>query len=133
MLVFSINKLLNGKYKVFSVVFISIVFSLLHFVFYHYLALSTHRGILTILTLINLFIFGLVRNITISYFGHLYYAWSIHIGWNLIFLSSFVTEPVSEANKFNMYVGSYLTLLLTILLFSFIMFAIKYKAKKKNA
>jgi hypothetical protein len=88
---------------------LAVGFSIIHFVFY--LWIFDDRGVLTVLTLVNLFLIGFIRNSLILFTGHIAFSWALHFGWIAVMFGSYhafldgtrVPEPV----RFNTYVGSW--------------------------
>jgi hypothetical protein len=87
----------------------ALAFSLLHLAFYAVVA-EWNRGPLAAITLANLFLAGVIRNNFILYLDNVSAAWAVHCGWNLVFLGPFVLSPLNEPARFNLYLGSPLTL-----------------------
>ncbi|MBN2353107.1 MAG: CPBP family intramembrane metalloprotease [Spirochaetales bacterium] len=87
----------------------ALAFSLLHLAFYAAVA-GENRGPLTPVTLASLFLAGLIRNNFILYQRSVWAAWAVHIGWNAVFLGPFVLDAMNEPTRFNIFLGSYLTL-----------------------
>jgi hypothetical protein len=98
---------------------LAVVFSLIHYIFYRWI--FADKGILSISTLITLFLVGIVRNSLIIHSGHIGYSWALHFGWIAIMFGSshtylktnmYVTEP----ERFNLYLGSPEMLIISIVM-----------------
>lgn len=112
---FMLNKLKLFLNKFFNIsecvliVIVSIFFSLIHFVmFFRWSQMSCLIGFMT---LINLFLFGLIRNHLILKYKNIFYSLALHLGWNYAFLGgTFMKIPMfvrlREHEMFNLYVGS---------------------------
>ncbi len=95
---------------------LSIVFSIIHFVFYKWIFLET--GIIEIKTLVVLMLIGIIRNNLIITFKHIGYAWALHFGWMAIMFGSnhYWLESkklLSQVERFNVFIGSLEMLALT--------------------
>ena len=114
--------LLINRYKFSSLlasVFLALAFSVIHYVFYRWVFLDT--GIIKPLTLIVLFLVGFVRNNLIIIYRHIGFSWALHFGWVAVMLGSYPywsesMEGLSEPEKFNMFLGSYEMLAISIVL-----------------
>ena len=98
---------------------VAVGFALLHFVFYRWI--FADRGVLSISTLITLFLVNFVRNSLILHTGHIGYSWALHFGWIAIMFGSRHTYIstnmyVSELESFNTYLGSKEMLVISIVL-----------------
>jgi len=98
---------------------LAVGFSLIHFVFYRWI--FEDKATIQLLTLINLFLVGFVRNNLILRSGHIGYSWALHAGWIVIMLGSEHVYPdnhtrLDEAELFNLYLGSKEMLIVAILL-----------------
>jgi len=101
---------------------LAVVFSLIHYIFYKWIA--SESGILGISTLITLFLVGFVRNSLIIQSGHIGYSWALHFGWIAIMFGSGHTYMdshmyFSEPDRFNLYLGSIEMLIISIILAGF--------------
>ncbi len=68
---------------------VAFVFALLHAGFYTLRpAQDWNYGILSPVTLLSIFLVGLIRNNFILGYGNIAYAWAVHLGWNLVFIDS---------------------------------------------
>lgn len=79
------------------------------------------RGILTLSTLVTLFAIGVLRNNLILTTGHIGYTWALHFSWIVVMfggthlhLENF-TE-LTEAERFNLYLGSTWMLIIAVVL-----------------
>ncbi|MBN2531289.1 MAG: hypothetical protein JXB88_00280 [Spirochaetales bacterium] len=116
LLLLSLKRSFHKKYLLIISILIALLFSVLHLLFYQVCA-EPNRGILTFLTLCNLFLFRLITNTLIIYTDHIFYAWAIHFGWNIIFLGNFIQANLNEPALFNTFIGTiHLTFYLIILL-----------------
>lgn len=105
----AISKLLRRAPTIAIAVLVAGVFSVLHYVFYAYAVQGWNRGILSVASLVSLFIAGVIRNHLILSTGHIGYAWALHLGWNAVFMGGvFVGRRVvlNEPDCFNLFLGS---------------------------
>ena len=98
---------------------LAVLFSLIHYIFYKWIA--SESGILSISTLITLFLVGFVRNSLIILSGHIGYSWALHFGWIAIMFGSSHTSVdstmyFSEPASFNLYLGSTEMLIISVML-----------------
>lgn len=94
-------------------------FALLHFVFYRWI--FADRGVLSITTMLTLFLVNFVRNSLILHTGHIGYSWALHFGWIAIMFGcrhTYISTNmyVTELESFNTYLGSTEMLVLSIVL-----------------
>ncbi len=118
LLLLSLKRIFKNKYSLTMAISIALVFAILHLFFYKYIVIGLNRGNLSFLTISNLFLVGLIRNILILYFDHILYAWAIHLGWNTIFFTNLSILKFSEPVLFNTFLGTLhmLFFLITVLL-----------------
>jgi hypothetical protein len=88
---------------------LAVIFALVHYIFYRWL--FKDNGIIGLAALLTLFFIGIVRNNLILITGHIGYSWALHCGWMVIMFGCFhyykFTEvPLSEYERFNLYLGS---------------------------
>lgn len=133
LLFFCIKKL--KTHHLFISAAVAVIFSGIHFVFYKWIFLQS--GIIEPLTLTTLFMVGFMRNNLIITFGHIAYSWAFHFGWMAVMFGSYhyytISEKgLSEPERFNMYLGSYEMLIISILLagVSVWLYLRKYNAQK---
>ncbi len=89
----------GGKLRdIYISLILATAFSLLHFLFYGWIA--SERGAISILALTSLFMVGVIRNNLILTTGHIGYSWAVHFGFVFVMLGSpktwggrFLTEP----------------------------------------
>jgi len=98
---------------------LAIFFSIVHFVFYKWI--FDDKGIISITTLVTLFLVGYVRNYLIITTKHIGYSWALHFGWMVIMFGCNHTQlntiiELSESVRFNMYLGSIEMLFVSIVL-----------------
>lgn len=101
---------------------LALFFSIIHYIFFKWIAADS--GVLSITTLISLFLVGFVRNSLIIQTGHIGYSWGLHFGWVAIMFGSSHTYLntnmyVAEPDSFNMYLGSTEMLIISLLLAGF--------------
>ena len=94
---------------IFASIGLAVIFSLIHFVFYKWI--FNDKGILSVSTLITLFLVGFVRNSLILQTGHIGYSWALHFGWMVVMFGSKHVDlnsnlRVTEPERFNLYLGS---------------------------
>lgn len=113
-------------------ILVAFVFSILHYIFYRWVFLDS--GILTPITLSSLLAVGIIRNNLILGTGHIGYSWALHAGWIFVMFGFIHTDILNdhilnESERFNLYLGAYPTLLITIglALMSFIIYFNKIK------
>ena len=99
-------------------VLVAVAFSILHYVFYRWI--FQDKGILTIASLFSLVALGVIRNNLILGTGHIGYSWAIHAGWvaamfGLTHVNSINTLDVTESDRFNLYLGSGVTMLILLI------------------
>lgn len=99
-----------------SCILLAVLFALVHFVFYKWI--FNDRGTITLLTLTTLFMIGFFRNSLILATGHIGYSWAFHFGWMAVMFGSMHVysasgERVTELDRFNFYLGSFIMLLLS--------------------
>jgi hypothetical protein len=96
------------------------IFTIIHFIFFKWIFIPPNRGLLTLFTLANLLLIGVVRNNTILKYGHIGYAWSLHFGWMVILFGCKIYsvqtgKPLTEPERFNLFIGHwYLTVIITV-------------------
>lgn len=93
------------------------VFSLLHFLFYGWIA--SERGAISILALTSLFMVGVIRNNLILATNHIGYSWALHFGFIFVMLASPKMRTfrlLSEPEIFNLVLGAdFLSIILLLL------------------
>jgi len=90
-------------------ILVAVAFPLLHYIFYRWIFLD--KGIICISSLVSLFAVGAIRNNLILRTGHIGYSWALHVGWAFIMFGfvhtkTITTKILSEPEKFNLYLGS---------------------------
>jgi len=90
-------------------IIVALVFCILHYIFYRWIFLDF--GILTLFTLVSLFLVGVIRNNLFLSTGHIGYSWAFHAGWVFIMFGfdhfrSSTEILVNESDRFNIYLGS---------------------------
>ncbi len=109
-----------------SSILLAVIFSTIHFIFYKWIFLE--RGTISVITLINLFLIGIVRNNLIIRTGHIGYSWALHFGWMAIMFGSSHINTIdsnirlSEPEKFNLYLGSVEMLIVCLILVTISLF-----------
>jgi len=112
-------KTMQKRFKIFNQFFISIsvafAFTLLHYIFYRWIFLD--KGIICFSSLVSLFAVGAIRNNLILKTGHVGYSWALHVGWVFVMFGFIHTESItgkilSEPDRFNLYLGSYFTVII---------------------
>ncbi len=103
---------------VLSCILLAAFFSLIHFIFYKWI--FDARGTIGLITLTTLFMIGFLRNSLILLTGHIGYSWALHFGWMSVMFGathSYISsgELLSESFKFNIYLGSYGMLIISII------------------
>lgn len=98
---------------------IAICFSIIHFVFYKWI--FKNSGSLSLITLISLFLTGIIRNNLILKSRHIGYSWALHFGWIYFMLASShynLTNKLflNDFQRFELYLGDYRTLVICLLL-----------------
>lgn len=98
---------------------LALIFTLVHFVFYKWIFLE--RGIIEIQTLFTLFLVGIVRNNLIIVYKNIGYSWALHFGWMVILFGCLPewtesAKVVTEPDRFNLFLGSYEMLIISIFL-----------------
>jgi len=101
-----------ARYKINSVkvsVGLAFIFTLMHLVFYRWIFLE--KGLIEPVTLISLFMVGIVRNNLIIVSRHIGYSWALHFGWMVVLFGSspYWIESgnrLTEPERFNMFLGS---------------------------
>ncbi len=110
---------------IFASLGLALLFSSVHFIFYRWL--FPDKGIIQITALITLFLIAFVRNNLIIVNGHIGYSWALHFGWIVIMFGSIHLHNdtqmiMSEPDRFNTYLGSIETLVLSFILASLSLF-----------
>lgn len=98
---------------------LALFFSVIHFVFYKWIFIF--RCNIHFIALTTLFFVGVLRNILILSTGHIGYSWGLHFGWMLIMFGFYhyfydTQMGLTEPERFNIYLGSYEMLGISILL-----------------
>ncbi len=98
---------------------LALMFSLIHFVLYKWV--MHERGSIQVITLVNLFLIGFVRNSLIVLTGHIGYSWALHFGWMVVMFGSLHTnsityENIIEPDRFNLYLGSVEMLIISLII-----------------
>ncbi|MBN1145799.1 MAG: hypothetical protein JXA78_00985 [Anaerolineales bacterium] len=97
---------------------VALGFAALHYVFYRWIVIPKHSGILTLGTLFVLFAIGLLRNTLILKANHIAYSWSVHLSINITGLIALYTfedgARLGEAQIFNLILGSQAAALLSV-------------------
>jgi hypothetical protein len=111
---------------------LAVCFSVIHYILYRWI--FTDKGIIQVTTLITLFLIGFVRNNLIICNGHIGYSWALHFGWIVImFGSSHLNRNtqmiINEPDRFNYYLGSIETLVISL---SLAAISLLYWFKKYN-
>lgn len=127
------NRFKKSNYFVISSI-VALIFCLMHQVLYRFSPVQSGE-LLSITTLISLFLVGLIRNYLILRTGKIVYSWAIHLAWNLVFLTSFIVQTdgqfTTEPSKFNLILGDF-RLMLFILLMTFFVIIWPRIIKLKN-
>lgn len=94
----------------FIAVIVAAAFSVLHFVFYHWVLVNTYNyGTLELSVVATLWMVGIVRNLLILRSGHIAYAWALHFGFNVHAFSGWVRDAngsyLNEPAMFNVLLG----------------------------
>jgi membrane protease YdiL (CAAX protease family) len=133
LILLSLKRKLKNRHTLFISILIAIVFSLFHLLFFGLNRLVSNRGILSVLTLFNLFLFRLITNLLIFYLDHIFYAWAIHLGWNIIFFQTTSLAKFNELTLFNTFIGTtqVLYFLIFLLLLSSIIILLIKKKKQQ--
>jgi len=111
---------------------LAVCFSFIHYIFYRWI--FSDKGIIQVTTLITLFLIGFVRNNLIIDNGHIGYSWALHFGWIVIMFGSIHLNNgtqmiISEPDRFNYYLGSIETLVISLALAAI---SFLYWLKKNN-
>ena len=97
---------------------VALGFAVLHYVFYRWIVVPKHAGILTLAALFVLFAIGLLRNTLILKADHIAYSWSVHLSINLTGLIALYTfesgARLNEAQIFNSILGSQAGVILSV-------------------
>ncbi|MBN2362690.1 CPBP family intramembrane metalloprotease [candidate division WOR-3 bacterium] len=93
------------KYSISASLIMAVVFALFHLLFYR-ICIGQNRGYLSFLTIFNLFLAGFIRNNLIIYSGHIYWAWALHLAWNMLFFGYYIVHGFNEPELFNNFVGT---------------------------
>jgi hypothetical protein len=94
----------------FIAVIVAAAFSVMHFVFYHWVLSNTYNyGTLELTVVATLWMVGIVRNVLIVRSGHIAYAWALHFGFNVHAFSGWVRDAnrncLNEPAMFNVLLG----------------------------
>lgn len=121
LLLLSIKKKFVKLNPIFISISVAVFFSIIHFVFYKWVFQGQAQGILTILTLISLFLIGMIRNNLILRTGHIGYSWALHFSWMAIMFGCAFYNPLngiqlSESERFNFFIGDKVTALIVAIL-----------------
>ena len=100
---------------------VALLFAVLHYVVYRWIFKFPPWDVMTLLTILSLFMIGVVRNNLILKTGHIGYSWALHFGWIVIMFGfDFVNSAdgffLSEVERFNMYIGNGKTFILALLM-----------------
>ena len=98
---------------------LAILFASVHYIFYRWI--FDDKGIIHVSTLITLFMIGFIRNNLIIVNGHIGYSWALHFGWMVVMFGCLheyadTGMKISEADRFNTYLGSVEMLIISIAL-----------------
>ena len=104
-----IQKRFKKLNQFYTSILVAVAFPLLHYIFYRWIFLD--KGIICISSLVSLFAVGAIRNNLILRTGHIGYSWALHVGWAFIMFGfvhtkTITTKILSEPEKFNLYLGS---------------------------
>ncbi len=114
------KQLLSRFHDMWVAAIISAIFSAAHIVFY--LVTPAQQGTLTLFAVISLFFVGWIRNTLILTTGNIYYAWMLHLTWNILFFPSFYfikfTSYVikGETARINLILGDEKTVIIAFLI-----------------
>ncbi|MFC2084626.1 hypothetical protein ACFLS9_06190 [Bacteroidota bacterium] len=123
LLLFSIKNKYSKLPPLVISILVAFIFSVMHYIFYAWIFIPKEAGILSITTLFCLFSIGVLRNSLILKFGHIGFAWVIHLSFNIVFLwSVYYTaggQELNEAATFNLIFGSQIMVILSVLFLLF--------------
>ncbi len=116
-------------------VLVAILFAGVHYLFYRWIFLD--NGILSWLTLSSLIMVGILRNNLILTTGHIGFSWAFHASWMAVMFGTYHyytdnLEGLLEYQRFNLYLGSPLTLIIItgLAIVSFCFYWLKLKPAK---
>ncbi len=133
---------LRNKLKRLNPIYISLlvafVFSVMHYVFYRWVFQGEAQGVLTFLTILSLFMVGIIRNNLILKFGHIGYSWALHFSWMAIMFGCLFYDPYSKAaltqtERFNLLIGNNITVgiaMVFVIVTTILLISNKYKVDK---
>lgn len=121
LLLFSLKNKFNKLNPLFISMGTAFVFSASHYIMYRWI-FEVHTAI-DLLTLLSLFLIGVLRNNLILKTGHIGYSWALHLCWIKIMLGfSFyyntIKDFVSEVGTFNVFIGNEIMLAIAFILAS---------------
>ena len=130
---------IKRKYKSINYINLSIivafVFCIMHQALYRYSPVQPGE-LLTLITLISLFLVGLIRNFLILRTGKIAYSWAIHLSWNLMFFQNFMIqsngESASEPRRFNLILGDIRVMIFILVVTSLVILWPKIIKNKNN-
>lgn len=106
-------------------VIVALIFCIMHQALYRFSPVQPGE-LLTFITLISLFLVGLIRNFLILRTGKIIYSWAIHLSWNLMFFPNFIIqsngEYASEPSRFNLILGDLRVMVLISIVTFFVIF-----------
>lgn len=104
---------------------VALVFCLMHLVLYRFRPIQAQE-LLSFVTLISLFLVGLIRNQLILRTGKITYSWAIHLSWNFMFFQNFMIqsngENASEPRRFNLIFGDFRVMIMIFIITFFVIF-----------
>lgn len=119
-LLFSLQKKCNNLPIVFISIFVALLFSIIHYVFYKWIFADWNRGNIQILTLLALFSVGILRNNLILLKRNIGFAWAIHFGfmavlYGSVFFNTLEKRSLKEVEKLNYFIGNYWILIISLI------------------
>ena len=110
---------LRNKYERVNPIYISLlvafVFSVMHYTFYRWIFQGDAQGIISLMTLLSLFLVGIIRNNLILKCAHIGYSWALHFSWMAIMFGFSFYDPknnnfLSQTERFNFFIGNEITI-----------------------
>jgi len=135
---------LKNKFKRKNPIYISLlvalVFSVMHYTFYRWIFQGDAQGVLSSMSLLSLFLVGVIRNNLILKFGHIGYSWALHFSWMAIMFGCSIYDQTSKVSltqteRFNSLIGNEITIgasIVLVIITTTIISKSKYKINNEN-
>ncbi len=130
-----LNGLLKIGFRKWQIILVpAFLFTVFHWIFYHFNIVPENRGDIEITALVTLFLFGMTTNAIFLKTKNIAMPWALHCGWNFNRFGGVITslngheyQVIREYMSFNLLEGSWL---ITVLSFCMTLMSLVFLLKK---